>query len=273
MEKKKKILILGCGWAGKITARLFLEANFEVWGSNTKDISKEELDKMGIGSLTNLYPLRIDFSMELPKENISPDLRNIEFDLVLISVPVKRNEGYEECLTKFENLVSYLTRLSYKQVVYLSSIGVYKDQGGTITELSEVKGNGSIFKIEEFLKESIHGLVILRLGGLFGFGRIPGRYFSNKTVSVGNEKANYVHGTDVARAIFGVHCSGILSGTFNVVSPIHSLKKDIYKEMAEKYNFPPVNCLDEEGLQKEISSKKIMEAIDFRFHLPSPLSF
>lgn len=265
--KKRKLLILGCGWAGKITASLFLNDNFEVWGTTTQVGKLSDLTTAGIHSIL------LDFDKENNFNKVFTELQSHTFDLILISVPVRRNEETESCLSKFEHLAAFVGKLKAQQIVYLSSIGVYEPVNGSITEENKVIESGNIFLIEQSLKKSIKDLVILRLGGLFGFGRIPGRYFSNKVCTVGNEKANYVHGTDVAYSILEIWKKGISNETFNVVAPFHPLKKAVYEKMATKYNFPPVLYSDGINIQKEISSNKLVEELDFKFRAPSPLDF
>lgn len=263
----KKVLILGCGWAGKITAELFLKNNVNVWGSTTQVHKQDELKTKGI------CPILLDFSQDEISEKDLTILQEQHFDFIIVSVPVRRNEDATACLQKFKNVNHFLLNFKNIPMVYLSSIGVYEPINGTITETSPVKTDGNIFMIEEFLRTQINKLVILRLGGLFGYGRIPGRYFSNKVCTVGQEKANYVHGIDVANALLAIWKQGNSQGSYNLVAPHHPLKKDIYEQMAKKYDFLPVLYGEDTSIQKEVSSAKIIQELNFTFEAPSPLSF
>lgn len=265
--EKKKILILGCGWSGKITAEHFIENNIGVWGSTTQASKIDDLAQAGI------HPILLNFSVNNDKNKEVQEITQHEFELILISVNVRRNEDPQECLDKFKNLLNFIKPLHYKQIVFLSSIGVYTPIAGEITEKSEVVDEGNLYVIEEYLKTHLKPLVILRLGGLFGHGRIPGKYFSNKTCTVGAEKANYVHGDDVAHAIYTLFINLPLSETFNLVAPNHPPKKEIYDRMAIEHNFPPPTYEDGRIVQKEVSSKKIIEDLGFKFQTPSPLDF
>src|SRR5690606_10546820 len=165
----KKLLILGCCWVGKITADLFLEKNFEVWGTTTQEGKIPELREKDI------RPILLDLFNENGAQKALIELEKETFDLILISIPVKRNEDPVQCLSKFEKLAELLAKINYKQIIYLSSIGVYEPINGIITEDSHVKETGSIFLMQEYLSKRFIDLITLRLGGLFGFGRIPGR--------------------------------------------------------------------------------------------------
>ena len=267
MIKNKKLLILGCGWVGKITADLFLQNNFEVWGTTTQENNLTELEQNGIS------PILLDLLTVNNKNQGIEDLLENVFDLIIISIPVKRNESTDLCLKKFNKLIELLTKINYKQIIYLSSIGVYEPVNGIITEDSKVNEKGNIFIIQDLLSREIPSLITLRLGGLFGFGRIPGKYFSNKVCTVGQEKANYIHGTDVANVIFEISKRKPNASTYNVVAQIHPLKKDTYEAMAKKYNFPPVLYSEETNIQKEVSSEKLILELDYTFKIPSPLDF
>ncbi len=265
--ENRKVLIVGCGWVGKITANLFLANNCEIWGTTTQEHKISELESEGI------YPILLDFTKDISDKELT-ELQNHAFDLILISVPVRRNEDSLQCLNKFQNLAAFVSELKAQQIIYLSSIGVYDAVNGSITEESKIKESGNIFLIESLLKNKFDKLVILRLGGLFGFGRIPGKYFSNKVCTVGQEKANYVHGSDVAYSIFEIWKRKPNASTYNVVAPIHPLKKDIYEVMAKKYNFPsPSQYFEEAAIQKEVSSQKLIQDLDFKFAFPSPLEY
>lgn len=263
----KKLLILGCGWVGKIAADIFLEKDFEVWGTTTQESKITELKEKGI------RPVLLDLFKEGDAQKALKELQKETFDLILISIPVKRNEDPVQCLNKFEKLAGLLSEINYKQIVYLSSIGVYESINGTITEESPVIETGNIFLMQEYLHKQLPDLITLRLGGLFGFGRIPGRYFSNKVCSVGQDKANYIHGTDVANVIFKIWDKKVKPAVYNVVAPLHPLKKEIYEKMSKKYNFPPVLYSEGSSNQKEVSSKKLIDVLDYKFKMPSPLEF
>lgn len=264
---KKKILIIGCGWVGNLAADQFLKQEDLVWASTTQEDKLPLLEEKGI------HPLLLDFTQGIPADDSVKSLEKQIFDLIIISVPVRRNEDPIHCREKFKNVIVLVNRLASKKVIYLSSIGVYEPKNGTIIETSAVKEQGTIFLIEEYLTHELNGLIILRLGGLFGFGRIPGRYFSGKVTTVGHEKANYVHGTDVARALLELSRKDVPAGPYNLVAPVHPLKKDIYEKMAEKYGFLPVLYAETASVQKEVSSQKLMDALHFTFALPSPLDF
>lgn len=263
----KKLLILGCGWVGKIATDLFLEKEFEVWGTTTQESKITELKEKGV------RPILLDLFKEDEIGKALIDLQRETFDLIVISIPVKRNEDSVQCLNKFEKLAELLSKILYKQIVYLSSIGVYEPLSGIITEESPVKESGNIFLMQEYLNKQFPNLITLRLGGLFGFGRVPGRYFSNKVCTVGQDKANYIHGTDVANVIYEIWDKKVRPSVYNVVAPIHPLKKDIYEKMSKKYNFPPVLYAEGSSNQKEVSSKKLIEVLDYKFIMPSPLEF
>ena len=263
----KKVLILGCGWSGKITANLFLQNNISVWGSTTQPNKIDDLKNAGI------HPILLNFSKESYHKVDTQKFKQQEFELIIISVNVRRDEDRKECLEKFNNIITFIKPIYYKQVVFLSSIGVYEPIDGVIIETSEMVKDGNLYLIEEYLKLHLKPLVILRLGGLFGYGRIPGKYFSNKTCTVGNEKANYIHGDDVAQAIFEIFKMVPLSDTYNLVAPVHPSKKEIYNTMANKYKFAPVLYKDGEIIQKEVSSIKITEKLGYQFKIPSPLDF
>ena len=71
----KSILIIGCGWLGKITAKLLINSGYSVTGT-TRDADKfEALSKLGISPV--ILDIKHGLDSEIPKA-----------DVVIISIPL-----------------------------------------------------------------------------------------------------------------------------------------------------------------------------------------
>src|SRR5690606_32753411 len=89
-----------------------------------------------------------------------------------------------------------------KQVILISSIGVYENSNNRFTELDtpqpDTESGKALFAAEKIAKEQ-KGITttVLRFGGLFGPGRDPGRFFSGKkNIPNGLAPVNMIHLND-----------------------------------------------------------------------------
>ncbi|NQY20339.1 MAG: hypothetical protein HRT40_03355 [Campylobacteraceae bacterium] len=119
------------------------------------------------------------------------------------------------------------------KVIFISSTSVYgKDENNYDESFSLNESLVSYAEKQVEYKTS----VIFRCAGLMGYDRIPGKYFSSKTLTYAKEKTNYVHRDDVIRAILFV-IDNKIKWIYNLCSSEHFDKKDIYDFNALKHNY------------------------------------
>jgi len=263
-----KVLVLGCGWIGNIFADQLLKLGYAVYATTTSPNKMEALKEKGITAFL------IDFNQPQSPEDYT--LNHLSFDLVLISVPAKKKEMLATCLHKFKNLSSFLQKITYHCAVYLSSTGIYpyvdypiEEENIPIRQLDE-----KLYQVEQLLSSHNPSLNILRLGGIFGYNRIPGKHFSGKNCPVANQPANYIHADDICAVILTIVRQELKHQLFNVVSPKHPLKKELIIKMARKYNYElPLSFQDTMDIAKIVSSKKLTDTLSYTFIYANPLDY
>lgn len=269
MFPKKKALIIGCGWVGLRFAKKLLAQGFEVRVTSTS------LSKVRLLKLEGFIPLLVDFNFALDTA-IRVSLCSHCYELVLVSVPAKKREDLTACIKKFERLSQFLQTIKTKSIVYLSSVGIYPNAIQPISETTIPNQllDPKLFQAEQVLAFAVNKLNILRLGGIFGDNRIPGKHFSGKACEVGKQLANYIHVEDIIAIILFLYKQGIEGQLFNAVSPIHPSKMEIILKMASKYNYPLPSSFEEiPSESKCVSSKKLIEAVGYQFQYENPLDY
>lgn len=136
------------------------------------------------------------------------------------------------------------------QMIFLSSTSFYDDKK-------------IIVEAEELAKIKDENTVILRLGGLMGYDRIAGKYTAGKTIKDGS--TNYVHRDDVVGVIESVIEQNIKNKIFDVVTPIQSTKKEIFRQNSEKFSFGETHFRGEEKNQKALSSEILCDVLGYEF--------
>ena len=176
-------------------------------------------------------------------------------DALIISLP-PRGEYLESIHSILDNTPKNT------KVILLSSTSVYsqKPQGQ-----KQISGEQSIIN-------SHHNHLILRLGGLMGYDRVAGKYTQGKELG-SDAYTNYIHRDDVINIIDALLLSEVKNETFNLVCPSHTAKKEVYENNAKLYGFKRTVFLSSEIKGKQISSKKIVEFLDYEFIYKSPLEF
>ncbi len=136
------------------------------------------------------------------------------------------------------------------QMIFLSSTSFYDD-------------DKLIVEAEELAKVKDPNTVILRLAGLMGYDRIAGKYTSGKTIKDG--PTNYVHRDDVVGIIESVIESKIKDKIFNVIAPIQSTKKVIFRQNSTKFSFDETHFKGETKVVKAHSSEILCDVLGYEF--------
>lgn len=176
-------------------------------------------------------------------------------DALIISLPPR-----DEYLANIQSILNNTHKNT--KIILLSSTSVYSQKA---------QGQKQILG-ENIIKDSHPNYLILRLGGLMGYDRIAGKYTQGKEVD-SDAYTNYIHRDDVIHIIDALLLHEVKSETFNLVCPSHTQKKEVYENNAKLYDFKSTIFLSLEIKGKQISSKKIVEFLDYEFIYKSPLEF
>jgi nucleoside-diphosphate-sugar epimerase len=285
-----KISILGCGWLGLPLGKYLVENGHSVKGSTTSE------SKLPLLSAVGIEPFLLNFSpqIEVPLEtllSVSSQITKImdtplsvgtqtttffNSEVLIICIPPRASKyGEDFHVQQIESLLEYLPSSTIKSIIYTSSTSVYPDLNREMTEDDEVIENHTLIKVENLLKTLSRNVTILRCGGLMGGERIPAKYFAGKTINTGKIPVNYVHQEDVIQIITMILEQGFWNETFNVVSPEHPIREDIYLKNCEEIGFqkPIFEEPSEEIPFKIISPRKLILQTEYGFIYNNPLIF
>lgn len=270
MRETTHISILGCGWLGTFLAKAWLENGAVVNGSIRNDEIFPALMAQGIRPFrVNVEETGISFNAEL----------FWKCDILVVSIPPARGERVTEVYPRLaEQLVAEVRRRKIPRVVFISSTSVYPEKGGEVNEETsgrpEKPSGVALLQAEQlFLQEDSFQTIVIRPGGLIGPGRLPGNFIRKANPSrPGNVPVNLVHSDDVVRAILHLTEVEKDSAVYNVVSPEHPLRSDLYTRAAELQGIDlPDFPVGENVKFKTVNSQKLIDA-GFRFMYRNPLA-
>ena len=276
--EKKRVSILGCGWLGLPLAQRLSETDstLSVKGSTTTASKIDLLTSIGVkGFLLNLNP-----EIEGDTEEIR---QFFETDILVISIPPRLSKSeagnYPQ---QIQSVAEHIKTSPVKEIIFISSTGIYPDLNRIVTE-DDVKFPEESASPEMVSAENIiqtlspeRTVSILRLSGLLGYNRIPGKYVQGqKDMTTGSIPVNYIHRDDAAGIIFEIIKTGILNETFNIVVPIHTSRQQVYEKSCEQFGWESPTFKDTEPGPdyKIISGEKFSRYYTYDFKYPDPLDF
>ena len=271
MFNKLSISILGCGWLGLPLAKSFLNAGVTVKGSTTSPEKLPILDAAGIESyLVHFSPA------ERPAE--LADFLNV--DALVIAVPPGRtSDKQKKYIHLLKSLTTLIDKSSIKKLIFISSTSVYGERNQKFSEkdncLTESEG-GKLMREAEDLIASLSGVQVytLRLAGLIGPARHPGRFFAGKEgIPDGLAPVNLIHQQDAIGIIHQLIEHDHPSGIYNGCTPDHPTRQEFYTRAAEKLGVAAPAFISEKKHWKIVDSQKVERELNYRFRVPCLLNW
>lgn len=256
------ISILGCGWYGLALGKYLNKEGFGVKGSTTSLNRFAELEDAGIKPYT----------VKLDSDAFVYDADFFDCETLVISFPPKLKQGQHQAyIAKIKQLIPVITQQNVKQVVFISSTGVYPEINTGVDEntlpLPDSDSGKALFAAEElFRNEHNFKTTIIRFGGLVGLGRHPGRFFAGKTgIANGQAPVNLIHLQDCIALTLAVLQQNTFGYTFNACSTHHPTRMDFYTKAAAHAGLPAPQFINELGKWKIINSINLSQVLNYRF--------
>lgn len=268
----KKVAIVGLGWLGMPLALALTARGWQVTGSKTTQDGVEAARMCGIDS----YPLRLEPQLVCEAEDLDA-LMNV--DALVITLPARRSgEGEDFYRQAVQEIVDTALAHHIPRIIFTSSTSVYGNAQGTIKESSPRDPVTSSGKVLKELEDWLHHLPgtsvdILRLAGLVGPGRHPGRFFAGKSAPDGQHGVNLVHLEDVISAITLLLQAPKGGHIYNICAPLHPAREIFYPQMARELGLetPVFSQHAGSGTGKLIDGNRICHELGFEYQHPDPL--
>ena len=270
--KLRTISVLGCGWLGLPLAEALARTGHTVRGSTT---SAEKLGRLETGGI---YPHRLVLGDEVEGDEVDAFFGS---DVLIFCVPPSGSDAAYPVVANAVRRAAEAGGTGW--LLMTSSTSVYPDLDGVVTESDAgahegmpLRRNGADVLAAErvFYGATAFDTTILRLAGLYGYGRHPARYFAGRQHIAGGEApVNLVHRDDVIGATATVLEHEARGATFNVCADHHPTRRRLYTTCAERFGLePPVfDGLEAEGY-KIVSNRRIKERIGYSFAYPDPMT-
>ncbi|MCK5828824.1 MAG: hypothetical protein KAH20_00795 [Methylococcales bacterium] len=186
----------------------------------------------------------------------------LKADILICNITVKKS-GY------FESLISEIEKSDITKVLFVSSTSVYGNINRVISEEDGVESiQNPLFKIESLFRKS-RGFktTIVRFGGLIGYSRNPGKFFSNgKIVKNSEANVNLIHRDDCIGIINQIIKQQAWGDVFNCCADTHPTKRQFYTHVSAKSGLSVPNFeISENKSYKVISNEKVKKVLNYKF--------
>ncbi|MGY0577224.1 MAG: NAD-dependent epimerase/dehydratase family protein [Paraglaciecola chathamensis] len=280
-----KITIYGGGWLGQPLATRLSSNEFrgknegtsvEVRVTSRSEERLNRLKKDGINALA--FTLGQSLAEHANKAAL------LDNDLVIINIPPGRKnlannpQASAEFVRNMCELI-HSTSIEHKaKIVFISTSAVYGNVQGEITELSPLnpatESAHAHQAIEEYICQNISQTAcILRLAGLVGVDRHPGKFLAGKQgLAAGSQKINLVHQRDVINAIEKIILNDAWGETLLLSSTEHPTRKAYYSWAAKQLNLTPptFSAEDQEQPSKHLNPEYTLRKLSLSLAYPSP---
>lgn len=267
------ISILGCGWLGLPLGKKLAEKGFTVKGSTTTTEKLHQIEEAGI------LPYRLTLSPNLEGEHIKDFFQS---DLLILNIPPgRRNPDVEQNFPQqVAAVLQAIARGTIKKLLFVSSTSIYGNNNAEVLESTPVQpetaSGRALIKAEELIKsQSDLQSTILRMAGLAGGSREPGRFFAGRQeLKDGNVPVNYVHLEDAIEVIYTIIEQDCWNETFNVCADQHPQKQHFYPARAQKTGLiPPTYTQSAPSPFKIVSNQKLKTQLEYTFKYADPMDF
>ena len=263
-----KVAILGLGWLGEPLAVALHKQGYEVSGTTTRT---EQLKHLVA------YPFYVG-KVQVQADQIVGDWETFieEASHLIINIPPRRVPDIETVYpAQMEQIISRTPKST--KVIFVGSTAVYGhgEQPFTEADTTEpVKASGhAVLKAEKLLKAAFgENLTVLRLAGLIGPDRHPGKFLAGKrALKNPNVPVNLIHQADCIGLIEAILKQDFFGEVLNGCATEHPVREAYYKKAAEILQLEaPVFEADSKTSSKIIDNTKSKEVLKYTYQYDHP---
>lgn len=248
----KIVIIVGFGEIGQRVARLWLAQGVTVYGLARSEEKQRQMQDLGV------VPIRTDLDEPARLGNLP-----VEDSLMYWFVPPP---GTGQTDPRIQNLLASLdTPAKPKRIIAISTTGIYGDQkGGLVSE--DTPPNPQVDRARRRLDMETqlrnwgerHAIpvVILRVGGIYGPGRLPLQRIKDGVPVLKEElapKTNRIHADDLARVCLAAATKPGGARIYNVSDGQDSNMTEYFFILADYFGLPRPPEVDWTEAEKTIS--------------------
>ena len=262
------IAIVGLGWLGEPLGIHLSQLGHQISGSTTTLPSLHRLVK---------HPFYVTRIFVEPTQ-IQGDWHSLtnDCDVLIINIPPKRVPNIEEVYPQqMQQIIQHTPK--DKKVIFVSSTSVYQNTNALLSEeinCQPEKASGvGVLAAEELMKAHFgNNVTILRLAGLIGPKRHPGRFLAGKRkLKNPNVPVNLIHLEDCIGLIQAIIEQEAYGHTLNGCADEHPQRATYYTEAAQKLGLTaPIFEENQPTSYKIVSNEHSKAVLGYQYQFANP---
>ena len=249
MKNTSAISIIGCGYTGKRLATQLQARDLSVYGYVSSDTSRAECEKLDITCDI------IELDGALPE--IDLDGQNI----IYLAPPPRSGQAD----TRMTNFLQAIDKHVPQRFVLISTTGVYGDcKGDWIDESTPLNPTADRAKrradaeqqVQAYCQKNSIPLVILRVAGIYGPGKIPVARIKSGAPIVNQQDSpftNRIHSVDLVNICETALLDSNITGTYNVTDGHPGTMYEYFNGVAKALDLPAPPAISLAEAQDQLS--------------------
>ena len=262
-----KVVIVGCGWLGAQLAIVLRDAGHQVFASRRQQQALADITQ-------GVSPVLLDLSTAQVLPEVYTALHQA---IVICAIPPGGRSGgtsqYQAVLTQLSLLMQ---QAGSRGVIHFSSSGIYQGLSGDVDEQAslqlDIERVAVLAQGEAILQRALPLCITLRLAGLMGPGRHPGRFVIGKTLANPEGLINMLHAQDACAAVLRLLSEDQLqSAVYNLCSPDGVTRREFYQTAAKALG-AALNFSDDSMISHRALAQRFIQRFAFQYRFASPLA-
>lgn len=266
------VAVLGCGWLGLPLAQALVAEGYSVAGTTTTPTRVLTLRDQGIRP----YLLSLGGKFTATDQDTLHTLLS-GTDILILNVPPRRGTTTTSYPDLLRPVAQAANACQVSQVLFVSSTSVYPDEPRVMreTDAQAAPDAGSDMLRAENLfapqpqpdTPAASRNTVVRLGGLFGPQRPPGRFLAGRhDVAQASAPVNLIHLDDCVGLLSTIIRQQAWGHTFNACAQAHPVRSEFYPKAARQLGLqPPVFSADDAPGGKIIDSTLVRQTLNYTF--------
>lgn len=262
------VAVLGCGWLGLPLASALVAEGYAVVGSTTTPGQLLTLRDTGITP----FLLRLSAAGLSATDHDTLQALLAGVSVLVLNVPPSRRGATGAYPALLQPVCEAVRSCGVQHVLFVSSSGVYPDEPRLMTEadaLASADASSDLLRAESLFAsgELAPRTTVLRLGGLIGPKRHPGRFLSGKQqVPNGADPVNLIHLDDCIGLISCIIRQHEWGRTFNACAAQHPTRQEFYTHAAQNLGLaPPQFAPADHRNGKQVDSSLVRQTTGYTF--------
>jgi len=259
----KSVAIIGCGWLGLALTKQLQTEKYRV------AVTTQSVDKQKTLLANNIDAELLSLPVNDPKSVV---LSAFNQETLIISITPQIRHNRSDYPEKVAQLVEMAELGKVKRIIFLSSTAVYNGLSGIVDEKSPLDFTAEKVAIiagaEKAAQQFTGQTVILRLAGLVGPERHPGRFLQGKRVLAEPQAfINLIHQADVIGVLMNIITEHKFNGIYNAVSATETSKEHYYQAAANALGLAVPEFSFETAMRfgKRINDGKLRDNLNYQF--------